>query len=309
MQTQSRSGWKVVPVLVGLALFAGCGVTPADLSTDESLDELKGKTCEKLKEKGCNNHPNQCNAVYTYSCPACPPNVACAPCSGQFERCESKPPPSKCAGLDEKTCSVTAGCYPNKAVCAALCLPNPNGDAGCAPCPDAYLGCEPLPPPPPPNPCQGLSELTCPQTPGCQLVPEPCPAYACAVLADGGVSCPICEKKLTCQPAPPPPPPNTCENLDRKTCGATTGCQVVEWACAAVCELLPDGGCKPCLGGFSCVPSGPVPPLPPPTDPCVALDAKTCTLDARCTVTPGPCPVCTPDGYCPPCGAPICISK
>ena len=64
-----------------------------------------------------------------------------------------------------------------------------------------------------------------------------------------------------------------CEGLNRWACGATSGCEGEELACAAVCRDDGKGGCLPCPEDFRCVPTG-----------CEKLAVGLCGLASACSV-------------------------
>ncbi len=147
--------------------------------------------------------------------------------------------------------------------------------------------------------CGSLNKNECSARSDCHVVQTKC----------AGATCPdaVCEANSSGSgtagpgtPTTPPPPP--CELLETPACEARPDCEVVDFACPAVCIDDGKGGCKPCeTPGAQCR------ERTPPVSECGALDEAHCAANPKCEVVVWACTLeCRDDGQggCLPCKAP-----
>lgn len=159
--------------------------------------------------------------------------------------------------------------------CLAACGPQEGGN-------DDKRGRDPLQPGS--DPCANVDPAQCESTKGCALV------TACPDCAPGSVCPAMCAVSCQSVSVPPVPPPSLCDGLDEATCKATRGCEPFY---GGVCPMCVSGtNCPPCTTGF--LGCGEVKP-PPPSDPCVGLDERSCNMKSGCQ---GVYSVCPPNALC-----------
>ena len=145
-----------------MCCFTACGLdgSSSDQSKRDPLTPGVTDPCASVDATLCD------------STPGCALSADCPPCTGQIcpamaclVVCRSivLPPPAKCSGLDEATCSATKGCQPLYGGVCPACSPT----SPCPPCSNGYLGCTEVIAPPVDH-CVGLDERACNRTSGCQ---------------------------------------------------------------------------------------------------------------------------------------------
>lgn len=208
------------------------------------------------------------------------------------EQGELTPQQPPCAQLDEAACAADARCIPEYLACAAVC----DADGTCPPCAGGFFACREAAPPP--NPCAGLNEATCNQSPGCQS------RYAevCTACAETLLPCPEqgCTKSFAaCEPIAPADP---CANLPEALC-LSPFCQphYGEACMARYCEK-PDGQspedcenlCAPTYAGCSSAVQG-------CASNCDCAPNQYCAIDSAPRPGEDACSPCAPGTECPPC--------
>lgn len=225
---------------------------------------------------------------------ACEPGGNCPPCATPTPVCVPLPPPDFCGARDANTCTLDGRCVLESGpVCDAICDPNGN----CPPCANPTVHCVPAIPP---DSCGGRDLASCELDGRCVVESWACPAI-CEFDADGG--CKPCEAPpAMCVPAPVP---DECSTRDLNTCSLDGRCELLAWACPAICVPDGNGGCEPCdAPPVQCVPVTPI-------DRCNGLDRQTCSA-VGCTVVELDCDAsCRDDGDggCLPCDAFLCTSE
>ena len=129
-------------------------------------------SCAGLDEGACNAAPS-CVAIYGYGEEPQPVPVVglvsgCMPFEPEqpvpFHHCEEMAPADPCAGLDEATCTSTAGCQ------ALYVGGGIEVDPSADPVDAAFVGYAGCATAPVLDACAGLDEVTCTNTPGCEAL-------------------------------------------------------------------------------------------------------------------------------------------
>lgn len=150
--------------------------------------------------------------------------TACGPGPASQQHTQSQPDPlTACSGLDEAACEASSACQVQRPACPTCT------DSDCGPCP--AFSCVPVPPQ---GACAELSIDACGLRSDCR-VEDPCPMTC---TSDG--QCSACDATPSCVDADP------CAALDTAACSADSRCELIGWACPAICQDDGRGGCVPC---------------------------------------------------------------
>jgi hypothetical protein len=152
---------------------------------------------------------------------------------GELNPGTHRDPVTYCGGLTRNACETAPECYVEPANCITLCVDDGSGNCG-SPCAGEFR-CLPAP-----VTCESLDEQACAADSRCESIQYACPALC---LDDGHGGCVPCQGPgsicVTRTPA-------SCESLDVNACATDARCEVIPYACAAVCIDDGHGGCVPC---------------------------------------------------------------
>lgn len=202
--------------------------------------------CEQLSPDECLSKPG-CAIVHDVAeafAPCAPGSDCQRPEVDPLPRCITAPVPPACEQRDLGSCTIDGQCMlEQNGVCDVYCEPGQL----CAPCTVGEVTCVPVRPV---DQCALRDSASCDIDGRCMLESYGCPAVCEDDGAGGCLPCPA--PPSACVPVATPPP-SRCAGLDEQSCAAA-GCTVVssDIACAAVCDLLEDGGCRPCPD-FACI--------------------------------------------------------
>ena len=199
------------------------------------------RSCEQLSGSDCSADP-RCYVPADVTCAAvCEPDGrgGCLPCD-PGPLCRTRPAPD-CASLPLGMCAVVPACeIQTRTVCTAgdhatgVAPPEERCGGGCS----TTQVCAHRVAPPPPARCEALPLDVCLSNPRCEIASGPVCEIACL-----GADCPPCAKPHdVCVPRSD----DACSARSVDTCEADSQCQVIHYACPAVCEDDGHGGCKPC---------------------------------------------------------------